>query len=137
MLVRQRVFQIACGSADQYDGDTLRNDPLLNLACGRLPASGADLASQPTLSRPENAVDYTIGLVPNPALERQAAPLLIQARAQSAARGGAKVRLAGESSYQAESWPCPRRVVFKAEVLAKGPNTGFVVATRADGPLAV
>jgi len=56
-LVRQRVFQIACGYADQDDADTLRRDPLLKLVCGRLPASGADLASQPTFSRLENAVD--------------------------------------------------------------------------------
>ena len=56
-LVRQRVFQIACGYADRDDADTLRTDPLFKLACGRLPASEADLASQPTLSRLENAVD--------------------------------------------------------------------------------
>ena len=56
-LVRQRVFQIACGYADQDDADTLRSDPLLKLVCGRLPVSGADLASQPTFSRLENAVD--------------------------------------------------------------------------------
>jgi Transposase DDE domain group 1 len=56
-LVRQRVFQIACGYEDQNDADTLRTDPLLKLVCGRLPESGADLASQPTLSRLENAVD--------------------------------------------------------------------------------
>src|SRR5215210_4041699 len=56
-LVRQRVFQIACGYEDQDDADTLRADPLLKLACGRRPASEADLASQPTLSRLENAVD--------------------------------------------------------------------------------
>src|SRR5688572_17176549 len=56
-LVRQRVFQIACGYEDQDDADTLRSDPLFKLACGRLPASEADLASQPTLSRLENAVD--------------------------------------------------------------------------------
>ena len=56
-LVRQRVFQIACGYEDQNDADTLRHDPLLKLVCGRLPESGADLASQPTLSRLENAVD--------------------------------------------------------------------------------
>jgi hypothetical protein len=265
-LVRQRVFQIACGYADQDDADALRTDPLLKLACGRLPESGPDLASQPTLSRLENAVDrhaverlagaladlyvrergragaparvvldldgtddpahgeqegvkyhgyyrqhmyhpllvfdgttghlitavlrpgnvhgsrfvvlvlrrllrklraawpavavelradsgfavprlyawgdanavaYTIGLVPNPALERLAAPLLAEARALSAARGGAKVRLAGEAAYRAGSWPRARRVVFKAEVLAKGPNTRFVVTTRADDPLAV
>ena len=56
-LVRQRVYQIACGYEDQDDADTLRSDPLLKLACGRLPESGADLASQPTLSRLENAAD--------------------------------------------------------------------------------
>lgn len=56
-LVRQRVFQIACGYEDQNDADTLRRDPLLKLVCGRLPETGADLASQPTLSRLENAVD--------------------------------------------------------------------------------
>ena len=56
-LVRQRVLQIACGYADQDDADTLRRDPLLKLVCGRLPESGRDLASQPTLSRLENAAD--------------------------------------------------------------------------------
>jgi hypothetical protein len=56
-LVRQRVFQIACGYEDQDDADTLRTDPLLKLVCGRLPETGPDLASQPTLSRLENAVD--------------------------------------------------------------------------------
>lgn len=265
-LVRQRVLQIACGYADQDDADALRTDPLLKLACGRLPASGADLASQPTISRLENAVErdaverlaealadlyvrqrgsdgpparivldldgtddpahgqqegvayhgyyrqhmyhpllvfdgdtgqlitailrpgnvhgsrfvvlvlrrllrtlraawpavaievradsgfavprlyawceangvaYTIGLIPNATLEACAAPLLAQAQAESQAQAGAKVRLAGEATYQAASWPRPRRVVFKAEVLAKGPNTRFVVTTRADQPLEV
>jgi Transposase DDE domain group 1 len=56
-LVRQRVFGIACGYEDQNDADTLRADPLLKLVCGRRPESDADLASQPTLSRLENAVD--------------------------------------------------------------------------------
>lgn len=56
-LLRQRIFQIACGYEDQDDADTLRRDPLLKLVCGRLPVTGADLASQPTLSRLENAVD--------------------------------------------------------------------------------
>jgi hypothetical protein len=53
-LVRQRVFQIACGYEDQDDADRLRADPLLKLACGRLPEGGADLASQPTMSRLES-----------------------------------------------------------------------------------
>ena len=264
-LVRQRVYQIACGYADQDDADTLRTDPLLKLVCGRLPESGADLASQPTLSRLENAVDrracyrlaqtlvaaylqererdgvptrilldldgtddpthgaqegtayhgyfrqhmyhpllifdgdtdqlivavlrpgnahgsqgvvailtrlvaalrarwpgvqielradsgfavpalydyceaeritYTIGLVPNGRLEALAAPLLAEARRQQAETGADKVRLAGEDRYQAQSWPHRRRVVFKAEALAKGPNTRFVVTTRTDEPLA-
>jgi hypothetical protein len=56
-LVRQRVFQIASGYEDQDDADALRTDPLLKLVCGRLPETGRDLASQPTLSRLENAVD--------------------------------------------------------------------------------
>ena len=265
-LVRQRVFQIACGYVDQNDADTLRSDPLLKLVCGRHPDADPDLASQPTLSRLENAVDrhavralalallaiylhererlgvpprvlldfdgtddpahgdqegvayhgyyrqhmyhpllvfdgdtgqlitavlrpgnchasrfvllvlrhliprlrarwpgvrielradsgfaspklyryceaeqigYTIGLIPNGALEPLAAPLLAEARRQSAAQEGAKVRLAGEATYQAGSWDRPRRVVFKAEVLAKGPNTRFVVTSRADAPLAL
>lgn len=265
-LVRQRVFQIACGYEDQDDADTLRTDPLLKLVCGRRPLSGAELASQPTLSRLENAPDrqacyrmgqallgvylrergrqgrpsrilldvdgtadpthgeqegsayhgyfrqhmyhpllvfdgdtnqliaavlrpgnahggrgalavlkrivgairarwpglpialradsgfalpalyawceqegleYTIGLAPNPRLEALAAPLLAEAQAESERLGGAKVRLAGATSYQAESWPRARRVVFKAEVLPKGPNTRFVVTSRPDEPLAV
>lgn len=265
-LIRQRVFQIACGYADQDDADSLRTDPLLKLACGRLPESGADLASQPTLSRLENAADrraverlaaelvamyirergragapnqvlldldgtddpahglqegvgyhgyyrqymyfplllfdgdtgqlvtailrpgrvhgsrfvvlvlrrllkllraawptvsveiradsgfgiprlyawceanqvtYTIGLIPNPVLETYAAPLLAEALAQSQAQGGTKVRLAGEVQHQAGSWPTQRRVVFKAEVLIKGPNTRFVVTTRPEPPLSV
>ncbi|HEV2456932.1 MAG TPA: IS1380 family transposase [Ktedonobacterales bacterium] len=57
LLVRQRILQIACGYEDQDDADTLRHDPLLKLVCGRLPERGADLASQPTLSRLENAAD--------------------------------------------------------------------------------
>jgi Transposase DDE domain group 1 len=265
-LLRQRVFQIACGYEDQDDADTLRHDPLLKLVCGRLPDSGRDLASQPTFSRLENAIDrhtverlatvlvelyvqergrhgpprrllidvdgtddpahgdqegvayhgfyqqhmyhpllvfdgdtdhlitavlrpgnphgsrflvlvlrrlvrrvrqvwpdvaievradsgcagprlyawceanvvgYTIGLIPNPRLEALAAPLLAEAHAQSAAHAGAKVRLAGDATYQAGSWPQARRVVFKAEVLAKGPNTRFVVTSRTDPPLAL
>src|SRR5215212_9003108 len=56
-LLRQRVFQIACGYEDQDDADTLRCDPLLKLVCGRLPETGGNLASQPTFSRLENAVD--------------------------------------------------------------------------------
>jgi hypothetical protein len=265
-LVAQRIYQIACGYADQDDADALRTDPLLKHVCGRLPETGADLASQPTLSRLENAVGartcyrlavalgevylrererggrprrvvldldgtddpaygeqegtayhgyfrqhqyfpllvfdgetgqlvtavlrrgtvhashgvvavlkrvvaalrarwpgvaielradsgfavpalyayceaegigYTIGLVPNARLDAAVADLQAEARRQSVARDGAKVRLIGETRYQAGSWPQPRRVLMKAEVLAKGPNTRFVVTTRTEPPDAV
>ena len=55
-LLKQRVYQIACGYEDQNDSDLLRSDPLLKLVCGVLPESGEDLASQPTICRMENAV---------------------------------------------------------------------------------
>jgi hypothetical protein len=57
MLVRQRVLQIASGYEDQNDADSLRTDPLLKVLCGRLPETDPDLASQPTISRMENAPD--------------------------------------------------------------------------------
>jgi hypothetical protein len=262
-LVRQRIYQIACGYADQNDAATLRTDPLLKLVCGRRPLTGPALASQSTFSRLENAVDrhtverlaatlvelyvrergqagpprrivldcdgtadpahgeqegvgyhgyyrqhmyhpllvfdgdtghlitaalrpgrshgsrfavlvlrrlvrrlrrawpgvaialradsafaiprlyawceahrvsYTIGLIPNPTLEQLAAPLLAQAQATSARLGGSKVRRVAAARYQAGTWPHPRRVVYKAEVLAKGPNTRFVVTNRRAAP---
>lgn len=55
-LVAQRVYQIARGYEDQDDADHLRIDPLLKHVCGRLALTGADLASQPTFSRLENAI---------------------------------------------------------------------------------
>jgi hypothetical protein len=82
-------------------------------------------------------IAYTIGLVPNARLDAAVAPLLAEATRQSAAGDGAKVRLLGETAYQAGSWPAARRVVMKAEVLAKGPNTRFVVTSRTDPPEAV
>jgi hypothetical protein len=262
-LVRQRVFQIACGDEDQDDADHLRTDPLLKVVCGRLPETGTHLASQPTMSRLENAVDwracyrlavalgrlylqererdgvpthvvidldstddpthghqegtayhgfynqhmyhplllfdgatdqlitavlrpgnahasrgvvpvlkrvaramrarwpgvtielrsdsgcavpaiyafceqeaitYTIGLVPNSRLAALAAPLLADAQRQRTETGADKVRLVGEATYQAGSWPQSRRVIIKAEALAEGPNTRFVVTSRTDAP---
>src|SRR6202521_1272294 len=56
-ILRARVFAIACGYPDADDLDDLRKDPAFKLACGRLPESGNDLHSQPTMSRWENAPD--------------------------------------------------------------------------------
>lgn len=264
MLVRQRVLQMACGYSDQDDADTLRSDPLFKLACGQLPLSGHDLASQPTLSRLENSVDrhtctrlalalvelylrereragapsrilldldatddpthgeqegsgyhgyyrqhqylpllifdgetqqlitavlrpgtvhasrlvvlvlrrlvalirarfpeaaieiradsgfavprlyafcereqitYTLGIATNARLEPLATLLKIGAEIERRRTKADKVRLADEVSYQAGSWDHPRRVVYKAESLPKGPNVRFVVTTRKDPPL--
>lgn len=55
-MVRQRIYGILAGYEDQNDHDALRSDPVFQLICDRLPDDGADLASQPTLSRFENAV---------------------------------------------------------------------------------
>lgn len=54
-MLRARIFAIACGYEDCNDFGLLRSDPAFKLACGHLPETGADLASQPTLSRLENA----------------------------------------------------------------------------------
>ena len=54
-MIRARVFAIACGYEDGNDLDHLRGDPAFKLACGRLPDTGRDLCSQPTVSRLENA----------------------------------------------------------------------------------
>ncbi len=54
-MIRARILAIACGYEDCNDFDRLRSDPAFKLVCGRLPDSGTDLCSQPTLSRLENA----------------------------------------------------------------------------------
>ena len=56
-LLAQRIYGIACGYADANDAARLGEDPVHKLLVGRDPVEGADLASQPTLSRFENAVD--------------------------------------------------------------------------------
>jgi Transposase DDE domain group 1 len=54
-MVRSRVYGILAGYEDQNDHDTLRSDPVFKLVADRSPADPA-LASQPTLSRFENAI---------------------------------------------------------------------------------
>jgi hypothetical protein len=53
-----RMMAIAAGYEDCDDLDSLRTDPAFKIACGRAPESGADLMSQPTLSRLENLADW-------------------------------------------------------------------------------
>lgn len=96
-LLRQRLYQTACGYEDQNDSDFLRADPLLKLACGSLPETGADLASQPTICRMENAATSR-------ACYRMARAL-VEPYATERGKDGApeKVLLVSEGRYRAES----------------------------------
>lgn len=55
-ILRQRIFGIACGYADANDADGLADDPIQKLLLDRDPITGGRLASQPTISRFENAL---------------------------------------------------------------------------------
>jgi hypothetical protein len=79
-------------------------------------------------------IAYTLGLARNPRLSRLAGPLQAAAAQEQTATAAEQVRLLGETVYQADSWPHPRRVIVKAELLPQGPNTRFVVTTRTDPP---
>ena len=57
-LLRQRVFGIACGYADCNDAARVADDAIHKLLVDRDPIAGRALASQPTLSRFENAVSW-------------------------------------------------------------------------------
>ncbi len=57
-LLRQRVFGLACGYADCNDAARLAHDAIHKLLVDRDPIAGPALASQPTLSRFENAVGW-------------------------------------------------------------------------------
>ncbi len=110
----------------------------------RWPHVAIELRADAGFAKPEiyawceqERIAYTIGLATNARLAALAAPLVTAALAQHAAADGAKVRLLDETSYHAGTWPVARRVVIKAEVLAKGTNTRFVVTTRTDEPEAL
>src|SRR5258707_4594779 len=53
-MIRYRALLIAAGYPDGNDCDALRSEPGFKMAVGRLRGSGADLCSQPTISRLEN-----------------------------------------------------------------------------------
>jgi Transposase DDE domain group 1 len=55
-LFRHRMLGIVAGYVDGNDAQQTAGDPMMKMAIGRVPVSGSDLASQPTLSRFENGV---------------------------------------------------------------------------------
>jgi hypothetical protein len=76
-----------------------------------------------------NGVDFLFGLAKNPRLLRELGPALEQAQ-QQFAQTGAPARVFHEFAYRThDSWSRERRVVGKAEQLAKGPNPRFVVSS--------
>jgi hypothetical protein len=54
-MARMRIYGIVADYEDQNDHDVLRSDPIFKIIAGRAP-DARDLASQPTLSRFENAI---------------------------------------------------------------------------------
>jgi hypothetical protein len=56
-LLAQRILALALGYEDLNDHQTLRADPVLQVAAGRSPDPEGTLASPPTLCRLENRVE--------------------------------------------------------------------------------
>jgi hypothetical protein len=77
----------------------------------------------------QHAVDYVFGLARNARLQRALGSELTQAREQFGQSGEA-TRIFRDFTYQTrKSWSCQRRVVGKAEHLAKGANPRFIVTS--------
>ena len=76
-----------------------------------------------------NGVDYVFGLARNERLQRRIKGRMKLARRRFAKTGKA-ARVFGDFRYRTRtSWPRRRRVVAKAEYLAKGENPRFVVTS--------
>ena len=81
----------------------------------------------------ENGIGYVVGIARNAVLEQLAAPFA--AEAETAFNETAeKQRHFHEVRYAAKTWDRQRRVIVKAEHLAKGANTRFVVTNLDDAP---
>jgi hypothetical protein len=110
-MFRARIFAICCGYEDADDLDHLRSDPAFKLACGRLPDTGRDLCSQPTLSRLENA------------------PRLRDVIRLTYTLVDAWMDSYTETRHQAKSWDRQRRAVARIEVTTLGLDIRFVVTS--------
>ena len=61
-ILRARMLAIAAGYEDADDLDALRHDAAFKMALGRTPEAKLGLASQPTMSRWENATDIRVAI---------------------------------------------------------------------------
>src|SRR5262249_49129789 len=76
-----------------------------------------------------NGVDYVIGLAQNPRLIAEIAGALQEVKGQYERTGQAARKFKDLRYRTLDSWSRERRVVAKAEHLAKGPNPRFVVTS--------
>jgi hypothetical protein len=77
----------------------------------------------------DHGVDFVFGLAKNQRLQRIFGKEMVQAQEQFQATGQ-PARVFSDTTYQTlKSWSRKRRVVGKAEHLAKGPNPRFVVTS--------
>ncbi len=101
-MIRFRALLVAAGYPDGNDCDVLRADPAFKLAVGRLPESGEDLCSQPTMCRLEN--------LPGPtALKRMMAAMvdLFCDSFGQVPRGSCWTSTTARIAFTAvSSWPC-------------------------------
>ncbi len=74
----------------------------------------------------KNDIGYVVGLAKNATLKRRAKPFMEAAR-QTYDATGEKQRSFHEFEYGAKTWDRKRRIILKAEHLAKGANARFVV----------
>lgn len=78
-------------------------------------------------------VGYIVGVARNPVLERLAAPELAIAKARFEDTGQRQTRFS-EDTYAAKTWKRSRRLIIKAEHLAKGANPRFLVTNLPGDP---
>lgn len=129
-MVRQRLYGVLADDEDQNDHDELRSDPVFKLIADRLP-DDPDLASQPTLSRFENAVSIADLKRLREVLAQE---FLDGFAVRQYAATGRKQRLVLTLPYQAGTWPVARRVaapgrtvphrLFRVGELVTAPPTG-------------
>ena len=77
----------------------------------------------------DNGVGYVFGLARNPRLVAEIDPALATAAAEHAATGQPARQFHDFTYATLDSWRRERRVVAKAEHLAKGPNPRFIVTS--------
>src|ERR1017187_7808449 len=118
-MVRARILAIACGYEDPDDLDSLRVGPAFKLACGRLPDTGANLCSQPTLSRLENAPSLKDAMF---------RPWTIHRGLRSSAVRSSAPR-AGVASFR--YWPSPTCAVVSRIRRRRAPSRGSLVTAGA------